>query len=85
MSCGSLDMAQFGRGTSGGGATRRPQLAVLFRVFAKCLDGAVATANARIEATLRGGRWPTEHCPTPAPHKLVTTRDPTKRGEAKAP
>ncbi|MFF1927285.1 tyrosine-type recombinase/integrase [Streptomyces sp. NPDC058228] len=31
-------------------------VAVLFRVYAKCLDGAAATANARIEATLRGGR-----------------------------
>ncbi|WP_405389189.1 tyrosine-type recombinase/integrase [Streptomyces sp. NBC_01102] len=31
-------------------------VAVLFRVYAKCLDGAAATANARIEATLRNGR-----------------------------
>lgn len=31
-------------------------VAVLFRVYAKCLDGAAATANARIEATLREGR-----------------------------
>lgn len=31
-------------------------VAVLFRVYAKCLDGAAATANARIEATLRGER-----------------------------
>ncbi|GAA2994067.1 tyrosine-type recombinase/integrase [Streptomyces fulvorobeus] len=30
-------------------------VAVLFRVYAKCLNGAAATANARIEATLRGG------------------------------
>lgn len=33
-------------------------VAVLLRVYAKCLDGAAATANARIEATLRGGRSP---------------------------
>ncbi|MFF1836789.1 tyrosine-type recombinase/integrase [Streptomyces sp. NPDC058231] len=31
-------------------------VAVLFRVYAKCLEGAAATANERIEATLRGGR-----------------------------
>lgn len=31
-------------------------VAVLFRVYAKCLDGAAATANARIEAMLRDGR-----------------------------
>ncbi|MFJ2220817.1 tyrosine-type recombinase/integrase [Streptomyces anulatus] len=31
-------------------------VAVLFRVYAKCLDGAAATANARIEATLRAGQ-----------------------------
>ncbi|WP_370673427.1 hypothetical protein [Streptomyces sp. DpondAA-D4] len=31
-------------------------VAVLLRVYAKCLDGTAATANARIEATLRGGR-----------------------------
>ncbi|MEC4018858.1 tyrosine-type recombinase/integrase [Streptomyces sp. H27-D2] len=31
-------------------------VAVLFRVYAKCLEGAAVTANARIEATLRGGR-----------------------------
>jgi hypothetical protein len=31
-------------------------VAVLFRVYAKCLDGAAATANARIEAALRDGR-----------------------------
>ncbi|MGW2059858.1 hypothetical protein ACWCO9_04090 [Streptomyces sp. NPDC001937] len=31
-------------------------VAVLFRVYAKRLDGAAATANARIEATLREGR-----------------------------
>ncbi|MEO3852459.1 tyrosine-type recombinase/integrase [Streptomyces sp. B8F3] len=31
-------------------------VAVLFRVYAKCLDGAAATANARIEATLRAAR-----------------------------
>ncbi|MFI9775743.1 tyrosine-type recombinase/integrase [Streptomyces sp. NPDC051956] len=29
-------------------------VAVLFRVYAKCLDGAAATANARIEAALKG-------------------------------
>ncbi|WP_406211117.1 tyrosine-type recombinase/integrase [Streptomyces decoyicus] len=29
---------------------------VLFRVYAKCLDGEAATANARIEAALKGGR-----------------------------
>ncbi|WP_327422404.1 hypothetical protein OG763_20450 [Streptomyces sp. NBC_01230] len=60
-------------------------VAVLFRVYAKCLDGAAATANARIEATLRGGRQPAERCPTPAPHKLVTTRYLTRQGETKAP
>ncbi|MET9408657.1 hypothetical protein ABZX90_23245 [Streptomyces sp. NPDC002935] len=31
-------------------------VAVLFRVYAKCLAGAAATANARIEAMLRNGR-----------------------------
>ncbi|KUN76238.1 tyrosine-type recombinase/integrase [Streptomyces griseoruber] len=31
-------------------------VAVLFRVYAKCLEGAAATANARIEAMLRNGR-----------------------------
>ncbi|MFB6676576.1 tyrosine-type recombinase/integrase [Streptomyces sp. NPDC056390] len=31
-------------------------VAVLFRVYAKCLDGAAATANARIDAALKGGR-----------------------------
>ncbi|EGG46664.1 integrase [Streptomyces griseoaurantiacus M045] len=30
-------------------------VAVLFRVYAKCLDGAAATANARIEQALRNG------------------------------
>ncbi|GAA5615259.1 site-specific integrase [Streptomyces platensis] len=30
-------------------------VAVLFRVYAKCLDGAAAAANARIEAALKGG------------------------------
>ncbi|MEU8944023.1 site-specific integrase [Streptomyces sp. NPDC048489] len=31
-------------------------VAVLFRVYAKCLDGAAANANARIEAALKDGR-----------------------------
>jgi integrase len=31
-------------------------VAVLFRVYAKCLDGAVATANTRIEAALKNTR-----------------------------
>ncbi|MCX4576819.1 site-specific integrase [Streptomyces sp. NBC_01571] len=31
-------------------------VAVLFRVYAKCLDGTASTANARIEARLRSGR-----------------------------
>ena len=31
-------------------------VAVLFRVYAKCLEGATATANARIEAMPRNGR-----------------------------
>lgn len=31
-------------------------VAVLFRVYAKCLEGTAVAANARIEATLRGGR-----------------------------
>lgn len=42
-------------------------VAVLFRVYAKCLDSAAATANARIEATLRGGRSPPNVPPRP-PH-----------------
>jgi integrase len=37
-------------------------VAVLFRVYAKCLDGMADTANARIEEALRGGKvahaWP---------------------------
>ncbi|GGJ66751.1 hypothetical protein GCM10010121_091790 [Streptomyces brasiliensis] len=31
-------------------------VAVLFRVYAKCLDGAFANANPRIEAARRNGR-----------------------------
>lgn len=30
-------------------------MAVLFRVYAKCLDGATVTANARIERALKNG------------------------------
>lgn len=45
-------------------------VAVLFRVYAKCLDGGTATANARIERALKNGsqegRKLPHACPTRA-------------------
>lgn len=47
-------------------------VAVLFRVYAKCLDGAAATANARIEQALKNGsqrgRKLPHACPTRTGH-----------------
>jgi hypothetical protein len=46
---------------------------VLFRVYAKCLNGTADTANARIEAALRNGREARDSAPH-MPHTCWSAR-----------